>query len=88
LRRAGPALEGRKPEIVIGPAIGGIVIAYEPARSAFRHLRGREGLKFSCGAVPPRARHAVIVAEDVVTTGGSAGEVVALARSARARPSA
>jgi orotate phosphoribosyltransferase len=81
--------KGEKPEIVIGPAIGGIVIAYELAR-AFNVpgiFAEREELKFALRRgfrLEPGMK--VIVAEDVVTTGGSAGEVLTLARSLGARP--
>ena len=81
--------KGEKPEIVIGPAIGGIVIAYELAR-AFGVpgiFAEREELKFALRRgfrLEPQSN--VMIAEDVVTTGGSAGEVVALARAQGARP--
>jgi orotate phosphoribosyltransferase len=80
--------QGEAPDVVVGPAIGGIVIAYELAR-AFRVpgiFAEREGAAFALRRgfrLDPNTR--VIVAEDVVTTGGSAGEVVALARAAGAR---
>ena len=76
--------EGPAPEIVIGPAIGGIVIAYELAR-AFGVpgiFAEREDARFTLRRgfeIPQGAR--VMVAEDVVTTGGSAAEVVALVRA-------
>ena len=81
--------KGEKPDVVIGPAIGGIVIAYELAR-AFGvpgMFAEREELRFTLRRgfrLEKGAR--VIVAEDVVTTGGSAGEVVALARGLGAHP--
>jgi orotate phosphoribosyltransferase len=81
--------EGEPPDVVIGPAIGGIVIAYELAR-AFEVpgiFAEREDGKFTLRrgfALESGVR--VLVAEDVVTTGGSAGEVVALARARGARP--
>jgi orotate phosphoribosyltransferase len=80
---------GERPDVVIGPAIGGIVIAYELAR-AFDVpgiFAEREGTKFALRrgfALEPGAR--VLVAEDVVTTGGSAAEVLALAREHGGRP--
>lgn len=66
---------------VIGPAIGGIIIAYEVAR--FLNCKAifaeREGGKFTLR----RNFHieegkSYIVAEDVITTGGSANEVAQL----------
>jgi len=47
-------------EIVIGPALGGIVVAYEVARRGFLMDAGQRAL----------------VVEDVVTTGGSVREVM------------
>jgi orotate phosphoribosyltransferase len=81
--------KGDRPDVVIGPAIGGIVIAYELAR-AFDVpgiFAERENLRFAVRRgfqLDPGTR--VLVAEDVVTTGGSAGEVIALAREHGARP--
>jgi orotate phosphoribosyltransferase len=80
---------GEAPALVIGPAVGGIVIAYELAR-AFDVpgiFAERENGRFALrrGFDTPDGAP-VIVAEDVVTTGGSAGEVVALVRGRGARP--
>jgi orotate phosphoribosyltransferase len=81
--------KGERPDVVIGPAIGGIVIAYELAR-AFDVpgiFAEREDLRFTLRRGFELDRGArVLIAEDVVTTGGSAGEVVALARDRGARP--
>lgn len=75
---------GKKIDVVIGPALGGIVVAYEVAR-AFG-ARGifaereegkmvlRRGFKIN-----PDDR--VLVVEDVTTTGGSVKEVIDLMRS-------
>jgi len=71
-------------DVVLGPAIGGIVIAHEVARylgtpSYFTEREnGRMTLRRGF-AVEPGAR--AIVVEDVVTTGGSALEVVELMKS-------
>lgn len=76
--------KGKKIDVVIGPAIGGITAAYEVARSL--GARGifseredgkmtlRRGFKLDRG-------EKVLVIEDVTTTGGSAQEVVELAKS-------
>lgn len=76
--------EGKKVDVVIGPAIGGITAAYEVARAL--SARGifsereegkmalRRGFKLNRG-------EGVLVIEDVTTTGGSAKEVVELAKS-------
>lgn len=85
--RVAQELAGRwadtKIDVVAGPALGGVIVAYELARAlgarcvyfervdgAFQLRRGFE--------IKPGDR--VLVAEDVVTTGGSAKEVVELAR--------
>ena len=76
--------KGKKIDVVIGPAIGGITAAYEVARAL--GARGifsereegkmalRRGFKIERG-------EKVLVIEDVTTTGGSAQEVVDLAKS-------
>jgi orotate phosphoribosyltransferase len=76
--------EGGRPDLVIGPALGGVTFAYELAR-AFgvpgifaEREEGRFRLRRGF-AVPRDAR--VLVGEDVVTTGGSAAEVAGLVQS-------
>jgi orotate phosphoribosyltransferase len=80
-----PLLEGEQPTVVVAPAIGGIVIGHEVARafgvrSLFTERDGstnemtlRRG--FSVG---PSDR--AVVVEDVITTGGSTREVIAVLR--------
>lgn len=73
-----------KIDVVIGPAIGGIIFAYEIARQlgakalfAEREngiMKLRRGLEINSG-------DNVIVAEDVVTTGGSVKEVIELVKA-------
>lgn len=77
-----------KPDVVIGPAMGGITFAYELAR-AF-HVPAlftervdakfalRRGFTLSPG-------QNVLIAEDVVTTGGSVKEVMDVVRAAGAK---
>lgn len=75
---------GKKIDVVIGPALGGIVVAYEVARSlgakgifAEREegkMTLRRGFKIDKG-------ERVLVVEDVTTTGGSAKEVIELAKN-------
>ncbi|MDI6736395.1 MAG: orotate phosphoribosyltransferase [bacterium] len=70
-----------KIEIVIGPALGGIIIAYEVARvlgtralfaeRVEEKMQLRRGFKINSG-------EKVLVVEDVITTGGSAKEVIEL----------
>lgn len=81
--------EGEAPDIVIGPALGGMTFAYEMAR-AFgvpgiwaERVDGRfairRGFKLEVGMK-------VMLAEDVVTTGGSVKDVTDVVRAAGARP--
>jgi len=73
-----------EPDVVIGPAMGGIILAYELARAlnarAVFTERDRQGeMKLRRGfSVTPQNR--VLVAEDVLTTGGSVKEVLSLLR--------
>ncbi len=72
-------------DIVIGPAIGGIMMAYEMAeqlgvRAMFAE-RQEGAMTLRRGfAVEPGER--VVICEDVVTTGGSVKEVIDLVREA------
>ncbi|NLL37372.1 MAG: orotate phosphoribosyltransferase [Fretibacterium sp.] len=70
-------------DLVIGPALGGIIMAYEVARAlGVRNIFAeRENGKMTLRrgfAVPEGAR--VLAVEDVVTTGGSVREVLELLR--------
>lgn len=74
-----------KPDVVVSPAVGGIIMGYEVARKlgvknlfaerADGKMTLRRGFKLDKG-------QRVIVVEDVVTTGGSVKEVVELCREA------
>ncbi|MCR3923403.1 MAG: orotate phosphoribosyltransferase [Firmicutes bacterium] len=71
-----------KPDLCIGPALGGVVIAYETARAlktrglfAERDTEGTMTLRRGF-IIEPGER--VLVLEDVVTTGGSVREVIEL----------
>ncbi|MFC1706663.1 phosphoribosyltransferase family protein, partial [Planctomycetota bacterium] len=81
---------GIEVDVVLGPALGAVVLAHELARafhcrSAFAERReGRLALR-RAQQLKPGAR--VLVAEDVVTTGGSVREILALAESLGARVS-
>jgi len=76
--------EGYDVDIVIGPAIGGIILAYEVARhlevrALFAERENgvmtlRRGFEITPGSK-------VLVVEDVITTGGSVKEVINLVRS-------
>jgi len=67
--------------VVVGPATGGIVLAYETARrlgcrAAFSERDASDGMAVKRGfALPPGTR--VLVVEDVITTGGSVKKTVA-----------
>lgn len=79
--------EGTKIDLVVGPAMGGMIMAYEVARQmgvpnifAEREngvMTFRRGFK-----VPEGAK--VLITEDVVTTGGSVREVMKLVEEAGA----
>ncbi|MBQ3115363.1 MAG: orotate phosphoribosyltransferase [Clostridia bacterium] len=71
-------------EVVIGPAIGAILISYEVARQlgtpnifAERDADGKMTLRRSFEVKPGQK---VLVVEDVVTTGGSVREVIELVK--------
>jgi orotate phosphoribosyltransferase len=74
-------------DLVAGPAIGGIIMAYEVARAlGVRNIfaereNGRMTLRRGF-SVSPGER--VLIVEDVVTTGGSVKEVISLLREAGA----
>ncbi len=74
-------------DCVVAPAVGGIVVGYELARqlncrSLFaERQQGRMTLRRGF-AIRPGER--VVIAEDVVTTGGSVAEVIALAATSGA----
>lgn len=77
-----------RPDVVVGPALGGVIVAHEVARrlgtpALFTERKDgvmtlRRGFSVARGA-------RVVVVEDVVTTGGSVKEVVALLEQAGAR---
>ena len=78
-------LADTRPELVIGPALGGVIVAHEVARRlgtpCFFAERKDGPMTLRRGfAVKPGAR--VVVVEDVVTTGGSVQEVADLVAAA------
>ncbi|MBU1084225.1 MAG: orotate phosphoribosyltransferase [Candidatus Omnitrophota bacterium] len=73
-----------EPDVVIGPAMGGIVLAYEMARAlkaraifSEREENGKMALRRGF-VISPGSK--VLIAEDVLTTGGSVKEVIKLLR--------
>ena len=80
-------LADTRPQLVIGPALGGVIVAHEVARRlgtpSFFAERKDGPMSLRRGfAVQPGVR--VVVVEDVVTTGGSVMEVVDLVKAAGA----
>ncbi|HPN72914.1 MAG TPA: orotate phosphoribosyltransferase [Candidatus Omnitrophota bacterium] len=73
---------GSSPDVVVGPALGGVVLAYElaralGARAIFTERDSSGEMKLRRGfRVSPSSR--VLVAEDVLTTGKSVREVITL----------
>jgi orotate phosphoribosyltransferase len=70
-------------DMVVGPAIGGIVLSYEMARclgviSLFTERENGEMMLRRGFEIPPDSR--VLVVEDVITTGGSVQEVIDLVK--------
>jgi len=94
--RLGAMLAGRLRELaggaeiatVMAPALGGLIIGHEVARSlgarflfTERDASGKMALRRGFTLAPGET---VVVVEDVVTTGGSLGEVIEIAREAGA----
>ena len=70
-----------EPGAIVAPALGGLIIGHETAR-AFRvpfffteRVEGKMALRRGFGVDP---KQAIVVVEDVVTTGGSSNEVIDL----------
>jgi orotate phosphoribosyltransferase len=74
-------------DLVVGPALGGVIWAHEVARALgvrsffTERVEGQPALRRGFELAP---RERVLVAEDVVTTGGSTREVIDLVRRAGA----
>ena len=76
---------GERIDLVVGPALGGVIMSYEMSRQLgvrnFFAERDNGTMTFRRGfAVQPGAQ--VLVVEDVVTTGGSVREVIDLVKQA------
>lgn len=75
-------LRPHKPELVVGPTTGGIIIAYDVARylgveSIYAEAANGGGREFKRGFTIERNQRVAIV-DDVLTTGTSLNEVIAL----------
>jgi orotate phosphoribosyltransferase len=72
------------PDLIIGPAMGGIVLAYELARAfnarAIFSERNEKGKMVLRRGFKVSAENKVLIAEDVLTTGKSVKEVLELLR--------
>ena len=79
---------GIRVDAVIGPAMGGIVLAYELARAlgarGFFTERGEDGRMTLRRGFALNSGEKVVIAEDVMTTGGSAAELIEIANAAGA----
>jgi len=79
------------PDVILGPAMGGVILAYELARAlnarAIFTERDDDGkMKLRRGFVVTPANK-VLIAEDVLTTGKSVKEVISLLREDGVVPS-
>ncbi|EGD52408.1 orotate phosphoribosyltransferase [Thermoanaerobacter ethanolicus JW 200] len=76
--------KGHEIDVVIGPAIGGIILAYEVARQVGAKAlfaEREEGVMKLRRGFEIKEGENVLVVEDVVTTGGSVKEVIELVNS-------
>ncbi|MFW5972178.1 MAG: orotate phosphoribosyltransferase [Bacillota bacterium] len=76
-------VENYNPDIVVGPALGGVIVAYEMARAL--DLPGvfterKEGMMELRRGFEIKEGQKVLIVEDVVTTGGSVKEVIDIVR--------
>lgn len=77
-------------DAVIGPALGGVVIGYETARQlkvrALFTERGDNGGMLLRRGFNINPGEKILVAEDVITTGKSTGEVIKIIREKKGKP--
>lgn len=73
-----------KPDLVVSPALGGLIIGHETARSLatpFLFTERVDGAMMLRRGFAVDPEQAIVVVEDVVTTGGSTREVIELLAS-------
>jgi orotate phosphoribosyltransferase len=83
-----PLLSGVSPRAVVAPALGGVLVAHEVARAfACRGLftERQDGVVTLRRGFAIEPGEAVVVVEDVITTGGSTREVLECVRARGAR---
>jgi orotate phosphoribosyltransferase len=78
-----------KPDVVVSPAIGGLIIGHEVARAVgtrfiFTERDGEGNMTLRRGFSVQPGETAIVI-EDVITTGGSTREVIELLEAAGAR---
>jgi len=82
--------KGQRVDTVVGPAVGGIILAYEAARAlgarAIFAEKSGEGAMALRRGFSLRAGERVLVVEDAVSTGGSVLKVIDLVRATGAVP--
>ena len=81
--RLASLLEVHRPDSVLSPALGGLIIGHEVAAALgvpFRFVERKEGAMTLRRGFELRRGERVVVIEDVITTGGSCMEAVAVAR--------
>jgi len=81
--------KGDKVEVVVGPTMGGIIIAYEVAKNLGVNAIYAERADSGQGRIFKRGFHInegqrVLIVDDVMTTGGSVFEVIELVEKHRA----
>lgn len=72
-----------KPDAVVGPALGGVVIGHEVARALKARsffTERKDGVMELRRGFSVRPGEKIVVVEDVITTGKSSGEVIRLLR--------